>query len=34
MIGKLGPVKQLRACYEAGPNGYALYWVAVLLAAP
>jgi transposase len=26
MIGKLGPVKELRACYEAGPTGYALYW--------
>jgi transposase len=26
MIGKLGPVKGLRACYEAGPTGYVLYW--------
>jgi transposase len=26
MIGKLGPVKELRACYEAGPTGYVLYW--------
>jgi transposase len=26
MIGKLGPAKELRACYEAGPTGYALYW--------
>src|SRR5579862_1634775 len=26
LIGKLGPVKQLRACYEAGPTGYVLYW--------
>jgi len=26
MIGKLGPVEQLRACYEAGVTGYALYW--------
>ena len=26
MIGKLGPVKDLRACYEAGPTGYVLYW--------
>src|SRR5262249_47798958 len=25
-IGKLGPVKDLRACYEAGPTGYVLYW--------
>jgi transposase len=23
---KLGPVEQLRACYEAGPTGYILYW--------
>lgn len=23
---KLGPVEQLRACYEAGPTGYVLYW--------
>ena len=26
MIHKLGPVQQLRACYEAGVTGYALYW--------
>ena len=26
MIGKLGPAKELRTCYEAGPTGYALYW--------
>ena len=26
LVGKLGPVGQLRACYEAGPTGYALYW--------
>jgi transposase len=26
MIGKLGPVKELRGCYEAGPTGYVLYW--------
>ncbi len=26
LIGKLGPVKQLKACYEAGPTGYVLYW--------
>ena len=25
-IAKLGPVNQLRACYEAGPTGYVLYW--------
>ena len=26
MMKKLGPVAQLRACYEAGPTGYVLYW--------
>jgi transposase len=26
MIRKLGPVEQLKACYEAGPTGYILYW--------
>jgi transposase len=26
MIVKLGSVKELRACYEAGPTGYILYW--------
>lgn len=26
LLGKLGPVAQLRACYEAGPTGYVLYW--------
>jgi transposase len=26
LIRKLGPVEQLRACYEAGPTGYVLYW--------
>jgi transposase len=26
MVQKLGPPKQLRACYEAGPTGYVLYW--------
>jgi transposase len=26
MIVKLGPVNQLKACYEAGPTGYVLYW--------
>jgi hypothetical protein len=25
-VKKLGPVPQLRACYEAGPTGYVLYW--------
>jgi transposase len=26
MFGKLGPVKEIKACYEAGPTGYVLYW--------
>lgn len=26
LIKRLGPVKKLRACYEAGPCGYVLYW--------
>jgi transposase len=26
MIQKLGPIQQLRACYEAGVTGDALYW--------
>lgn len=26
LIRKLGPAEQLRACYEAGPTGYVLYW--------
>ena len=25
-IAKLGPVNHLKACYEAGPTGYVLYW--------
>jgi transposase len=26
LVKRLGPVRQLRACYEAGPTGYVLYW--------
>jgi len=26
LMGKLGPAKQIKACYEAGPTGYVLYW--------
>lgn len=26
LLAKLGPPAQLRACYEAGPTGYPLYW--------
>lgn len=31
LMRKLGPVQQLRVCYEAGPCGYALYWQMVEL---
>ena len=26
LIRKLGPAEKLRACYEAGPTGYVVYW--------
>jgi transposase len=26
LVKKLGQVEQLKACYEAGPTGYVLYW--------
>ncbi|MCS6954541.1 MAG: IS110 family transposase [Bryobacterales bacterium] len=26
LVGKLGPARRLKACYEAGPTGYVLYW--------
>jgi transposase len=26
LVTKLGPVNQMKACYEAGPTGYVLYW--------
>jgi len=26
LIKKLGPADKLRACYEAGPTGYVVYW--------
>lgn len=26
LVRKLGDIRQLRACYEAGPTGYVLYW--------
>jgi hypothetical protein len=31
LVHKLGPVQNLRACYEAGPTGYALDWRLVQL---
>lgn len=40
LVRQLGPVASLRACYEAGPTGYALYWeltalgVACAVVAP
>jgi transposase len=30
-IKKLGPAEQLRACYEAGPTGFVLYWQSTQL---
>jgi transposase len=33
LVKKLGPVEQLRFCYEAGPTGYALYWQLSKLGA-
>lgn len=29
ILGKLGPKKNLRVCYEAGPTGYVIYWQLV-----
>jgi transposase len=26
LVKKLGPVEELKVCYEAGPTGYVLYW--------
>jgi len=34
MVAKLGPVNQLKACYEAGPTGYVLYWQLTALGVP
>jgi transposase len=40
LIRKLGPAEHLRACYEAGPTGFVLYWqltqlgVACAVVAP
>ncbi len=31
---KLGPPQQLKACYEAGPTGYVLYWQLTSLGIP
>jgi transposase len=34
LIRKLGAREQLRACYEAGPCGYVLYWQLTKLGVP
>jgi transposase len=34
MVRKLGPLEQLRFCYEAGPTGYVLYWQLRKMGAP
>jgi len=34
MVRKLGPASPLRACYEAGPTGYVLYWQLTALGVP
>ena len=34
MVAKLGPVNLLKACYEAGPTGYVLYWQLTGLGVP
>jgi transposase len=34
MVRKLGAVEQLKACYEAGPCGYVLYWQLTQLGVP
>src|SRR3954463_5422924 len=33
-MAKLGPAKQLKACYEAGPTGYVLYWQLTQMGVP
>src|SRR5215831_6993117 len=33
LVKKLGPLEQLRFCYEAGPTGYALFWQLTALGA-
>jgi len=32
LVRQLAPVEQLRACYEAGPTGYVLYWQLTALS--
>jgi hypothetical protein len=33
LVRKLGPVEELRFCYEAGPTGYVLYWQLTRMGA-
>jgi transposase len=33
LVKKMGPVDRLRFCYEAGPQGYGLYWQLTRLGA-
>src|SRR5215470_6918736 len=33
LVKRLGPVEQLRFCYEAGPTGYVVYWQLAALGA-
>jgi transposase len=34
LVKKLGPARQLRTCYEAGPTGYVVYWQLTALGVP
>jgi transposase len=34
LVTRLGPVNNLKACYEAGPTGYVLYWQLTALGVP
>ncbi len=34
LVGKLGPAGSWKACYEAGPTGYVLYWQLTKLGMP
>jgi transposase len=34
LVRKLGPLEELRFCYEAGPTGYVLYWQLARMGAP
>ena len=31
VVNKLGSLEEIRACYEAGPTGYILYWQLTML---